>query len=228
MTSHIAAPTRRTVLAGGAALAVAWGLRAPRARAADAPTPTPGELQRWSQASSANGWPVLTGFQSVDVQGAAVTVPLAAGAAAAVLVHLARRFHYEIDSLRPGDVVGGTSDRNVRVAAQSNYLSGTAIGIRPGTYPLGQSGNLFPAQLVVVRDMVAECDGVVGWGGDLAEPMEGHFQLVLPPTDVRVRRLAERFGFTDTLDSAQGAGAVDATDPARRAQARSYARTGRR
>ena len=65
-------------------------------------------------------------------------------------------------------------------------------------------------------------------GGDLSVPMEGHFQLDLPPTDARVRSLAERFGYIDTVDSPHGAGAIDASDPARRARAHRFRRPGER
>jgi hypothetical protein len=222
-TSHSLGPSRRTALAGGLAIAVAAvGLRIPRAGAA-----TPGK-QRWTRSRSANGWPVLDSFETVTVEGSGVVVPLAGGVPATILTHLARRFHYEIDTLRDGDLRGGTTDRSVLVAEQSNYLSGTALEVRPGSYPVGQRGNLFPNELVVIEDMLAECEGVVGWGGDLSVPMEGHFQIDLPPTDARVRRLAERFGYIDTIDSPRGAGAVDAFDPARRAKARKFRQQGGR
>jgi hypothetical protein len=114
------------------------------------------------------------------------------------------------------------------VAEQSNYLSGTALGIRPGSYPVGQRGNLFPKELIVIEDMVAECEGVVRWGGDLSVPMEGHFQIDLPPTEARVRRLAERFGYLDAFDSPYGAGAIDAFDRGRLARARKFRQRGGR
>jgi hypothetical protein len=76
----------------------------------------------------------------------------------------------------------------------------------------------------VVDDIVAECEGVVRWGGTLTVPMEGHFQIDLPPADTRVGELAARFGYVDSLDSSRGAGAIDASDPARRARAKQFRR----
>jgi hypothetical protein len=58
--------------------------------------------------------------------------------------------------------------------------------------------------------------------------MEGYFQIDLPPSDVRVRRLAERFGYIDAFDSPHGAGAVDAFNPARRGRARKFRQRGGR
>ena len=86
---------------------------------------------------------------------------------------------------------------------------------------------MFPKERIVIDDIIAECAGVVLWGGELPVPMEGHFQIDLPPTDPRVRSLATRFGYTDTLDSATGPGSIDAFAPARRARARKYRQRGR-
>ena len=221
-THHHHMPSRRTVLAGGlGAIGAALLARASRADA-DAPAST---ARHTATMTSDNGWPELTSFTMADVQGSGLAIPLAPGAAATILTHVARRFHYEIGSLRPGDLVGGRAVGPVQVPEQSNYFSGTALGIRPGSYPVGQSGNLFAKQLVVIDDIVAECEGVVRWGGTLPVPMEGHFQIDLPPTDDRVQQLALQFGYVDALDSSRGAGAIDATDPARRARAKKFRRT---
>lgn len=69
---------------------------------------------------------------------------------------------------------------------ESNYSSETAIAIRPNTYPLGISGGLFPHELIVIRDILAEYDGVVRWGGDERVPKESHFQVDVPPGDARI------------------------------------------
>lgn len=117
----------------------------------------------------------------VPVEGTGLTVRLLAGPAAAVLVYVARRFHYEVDTLHAGDLVGDAA--------------GTAIDIRPGWYPPGVTGGLFPHQLIVVRDILAECDGVVRWGGDRSvDPVESRFELAVPASDPRVRALADRLG----------------------------------
>ncbi|MFK0050253.1 hypothetical protein ACIQU4_40370 [Streptomyces sp. NPDC090741] len=65
-----------------------------------------------------------------------------AGDVATVLTHVVRRFHYEIDALRDGEVTGHTSHREVTAPYESNHLSGTAIAIRPLRYPLGAQDGL--------------------------------------------------------------------------------------
>lgn len=99
------------------------------------------------------------------------------GDAATLLSHVARRFHYEIDQLREKDVTGHTTSRGVRRPHESNHRSGTATVIRPHAYPLGVRGGPYPQELVVVRDILAELDGAVVWGGDFVSPQESHFEI---------------------------------------------------
>ncbi|MFT9478195.1 hypothetical protein [Streptomyces sp. Mo3] len=81
------------------------------------------------------------------------------GAPEAVLVHVIRRFHYEIDELRMSDVVGWRRPGAVRKGLpEGNQASGTAVRIRPGHYPRGVKGGFFPQQEVVIRDIRAELE----------------------------------------------------------------------
>jgi len=99
-------------------------------------------------------------LRAFAVQGSDVTVTLLPGPAATILLYVARRFHYEIDTLRPADLTAGSS--------------GTVLEIRPGWYPPGARNGFLPHQLTVLRDILAECDGLVRWGGDAAgSPREG-------------------------------------------------------
>ncbi|MFH8259370.1 hypothetical protein [Streptomyces roseolus] len=159
-----------------------------------------------------------------EVEGSSVAFAVRGGAPATVLAHVVRRFVYEIDStLRSGDVTGHTSGRDVAAAFESNYLSGTAIAIRPGSYPLGAKNGLFPHELVVVRDILAECDGLVRWGGDEPTPKESHFQIDVGPEDRRLRALAAKIGQWDRTPG-KGAGTVDAFLPSRQRAARDMER----
>ncbi|QFZ21485.1 M15 family metallopeptidase domain-containing protein [Saccharothrix syringae] len=184
--------SRRAVLAGGAG-AVLW-VGAGRAEAA-----------RWTGRRSANGWPVLDEVPVHRIEGSDVDVPLRGGDVAAVLLHVARRFHYEIDALRAGEVVGHTRDREVAAPYESNHLSGTAIAIRPRAYPVGVAGGLFPHELAVVHAVVAELDHAVAWGGDEGTPKEGHFHIAVPPN--RLAAVAARVRAWDAAPG-RGAGAV--------------------
>jgi hypothetical protein len=116
----------------------------------------------------------------VTVEGTGISVRLPVGAAASVLVYVARRFHYEIDTLRAGDLV---ADPLV-----------AAIDIRPEFYPVGVTGGFLPYQLIVIRDILAQCDGLVRWGGDGQPAREGRFELAVPVDDPKLEALAKRLG----------------------------------
>ncbi|MFD5829338.1 M15 family metallopeptidase [Lentzea sp. NPDC060358] len=168
---------RRSFLgaAGGLAAAAAIGF-APAALAAPA--------------VSANGWPLRhKDIAQFKVEGSGAVVALRSGDVATVLLHVARRFHYEVATLLPGQLsqTAGTAP------FESNYLSGTAFAIRPDLYPAGARGNFFPHELAAVRDVLAECEGIVRWGGDFKKsPKEGHFQLDVGPGDVKLVRVARK------------------------------------
>ncbi|MER6152293.1 hypothetical protein ACWGPD_17650 [Streptomyces hirsutus] len=216
--------SRRRVLgaAGSLAGAAALGLLE-IAPAAAAPARTDQAATTWSGSLSANGWKILGEAASHTIEGSGRSVRLAGGDAATLLLHVARRFHYEIDQLREKDVTGHTTSRRVRQPHESNYLSGTAIAIRPHAYPLGVRGGLYSQELVVVRDILAELDGVVAWGGDFVSPQESHFEIALGPTHPKMRGVARKLrAWRDT--PGLGAGTIDAFEPERLADVKAFGR----
>lgn len=135
----------------------------------------------------------------------------------AVLFHVVRRFHYEIDELRAGDVVGWRAPAAVRRREpESNLASGTAVRIRPGHYPAGVRGGFFPLQEAVIRDILASLDGVVRWGGDDPRPDESLFSVDVPPGDARLMAVGARLRGAEELPAARVGVAIDVAAPARR------------
>ncbi|MEV4943012.1 hypothetical protein [Streptomyces zaomyceticus] len=176
---------------------------------------------QWRGGRSANGWEILDKATLHPIEGSGRSVYLAAGDAATLLLYVARRFHYEIDQLRDGDVLGHTTSRGISAPYESNYLSGTAITIRPHAYPLGVRGGLYPHEQVVVRDILAELDGAVAWGGDLETPKESHFEIAFKPTHPKVKGVVRKIrGWRDT--PSRGAGATDAFAPERLSNAKAF------
>ncbi|MFI2670650.1 hypothetical protein ACH5AU_14055 [Streptomyces albidoflavus] len=173
---------------------------------------------------SKNGWQVLRTAESFRAEGSDCSVRLAGGAVATVLLHVVRRFHYEMYSLHSGDVHGWSGDRKAGEEYESNYLSGTAIAIRPTAYPVGSEGNLYPNELVVVRDILAELDGVVAWGGDFDRPKESHFEIAVRPGHPRLKGVARKITGWETGPGNEGAGAIDAFAPERRRRAEAFVR----
>ncbi|GHF31751.1 M15 family metallopeptidase [Amycolatopsis bartoniae] len=197
--------SRRAVLASATAAGVTI-LLAPGLTAAAAGTEAAGEV-------STNGWPMQTAADSGlirtrPVAGSGVTVAVRVGAVETVLVHVIRRFHYEIGTLQPGEVAGFQAPGPALTGYRNNHASGTAIDIRPGWYPAG-SRTVSGRDLEVIRAVLAECAGVVAWGGDLPVPDEAHFQIDVASTDPRLPEVAGRIrGWNDT--PGLGAGVVPA------------------
>ncbi|MFI0965770.1 hypothetical protein ACH4S8_30905 [Streptomyces sp. NPDC021080] len=197
--------------AGGAALA-ADGMSSTAFAATPVAAAAAGQ---WRKKTSANGWPVLDSAPAHRVEGTGgVRFEAADGDVATVLTHVVRRFHYEIDTLGTGEVTGHTTSRTVAAAYESNHLSGTAIAIRPLLYPVRAQGGFFPPELVVVRDILADLEGVVKWGGDLKPAKESHFQIDVRPGDAALRRVAAKLRGWE-LKPGEGAGTIEATAPAR-------------
>jgi len=188
---------RRTLLLTGLAGAVAAGISLPTAAPASAAART----------TSTNGWTVTTtGISTQPVPGTPASVALLEGDVSTVLVHVIRRFHYEVEEVARHELAGHRPAAGL-TGHTTNYASGTAVEIRPAAYPLAATGVLFPQQLAVVRDILKECGGVVAWGGQLHRPHAAHFQIAVRPGDTRLRGLAQRInGWTQA--PGQGAGVL--------------------
>ncbi|WP_432176712.1 hypothetical protein [Streptomyces sp. Tue6028] len=179
---------------------------------------------------SKNGWEMEKvvddrgNIYTRPVTGTPVDVQVRMGDVETVLVHVVRRFHYEIDSLRKGDVVGWRTPGSVRRGlAESNQASGTAVQIRPGSYPLGVRGGFYPLQELVIRDILADAEGVVRWGGDDRKPDESLFSIDVGPGDARLSAVAEKIRrWAETPGLGSGV-LVDPLQPQRRKAAKRLA-----
>ncbi|MFE6691654.1 hypothetical protein ACFVFQ_34935 [Streptomyces sp. NPDC057743] len=211
------------VAGGGLLLATGATALATPALAAEA---APGEKkQDWRGDTSANGWRITgDGIAHHVVEGSNLTVELRTGDVATVLLYALRRFHYEVDHRLTGkDVTGHTVDRAVAAGFESNALSGTAFTVRPDAYPLGARDCFFPEDVAVIRDILADCEGTVRWGGDEPQPKQSHFQIDVGPGDAKLARVAAKIRSWDA-EPGSGAGTVDAFAPGRRPTADALAR----
>lgn len=217
--------TRRALLGGAAGTGVLALLPHTPALAAEE------HGQTWSGEVSTNGWridPTTISFHTI--QGSEAAVALRQGAVAAVLLHVARRWHYEIAPLDTGEgggITGYTAQRAVKAHFESNYLSGTAIAIHPTAFPVGGSERLWAQHEAIVRDILLDGEGVVAWGGDLTPTKFSHFEIAVPPGEEVLAQVAARLDTSMHRElMAQTAGQVaDPATPARRRQATRPLRT---
>lgn len=185
-TAATARPGRRTVVRAAGGLVVAGGalaLGAPSALAA----------------TSQNGWPAgqssalpLTGLA---VGAATFPAGVRRGDVHTVLAYVAGRFDREVEKLVKG-WCWGHAYRPIRGATTlSNHASGTAIDLNAPNHPLGKAGTFTAAQRTRIHAILADCGGVVRWGGDYSgRKDEMHLEINVRPGDARLAALAKRIG----------------------------------
>ncbi|GAA0560660.1 hypothetical protein GCM10010172_49760 [Paractinoplanes ferrugineus] len=153
-----------------------------------------------------NGWRIDPATVAEHrIEGSTATVTVRTGAVAAVLLHVARRWHYEIAPLDTGEgggVAAFTHETIVGANFETAYLSGTAIALHPHAYPLGGSEQLWPHQEAIVRDILEDLAGTVAWGGDLKPAKVGHFHLAVGPESEALAEVAARLTRARTAGAA--------------------------
>ncbi len=194
-------PTRRRFLQG--ATTVAAALLVPQY--ADAVPSRPG-------ATSANGWPIAA-LKESRIEGSNLTMLALPGPVTVLLTHLVRRYLYEIDhTVAQHELLGGNAavQRGGAIHA-STYRSGTALAIRPAWYPVGVAGGYCARDTMVLRDILADFNGVLRWGGDMRPAYEAHFQIDVPPSNPTLQLTAAQIA---TWNQTPGRGAGVLVDPA--------------
>ncbi|MFI7359219.1 twin-arginine translocation signal domain-containing protein [Streptomyces avidinii] len=216
------AMTRRSVVKGAAALGVAAGLGTlvPGTAAA---APKSGQEEPKKLPTSANGWTIEKEANHVStvwtrpVAGTGLQVDVRIGDVEAILVHVIRRFHYEVEQISRVDLVGWREIGGLRKdRPESNLASGTAVRIRPGA---SAKGGFFAPQELVLRDILADCEGVVRWGGDDKRVDESLFYIDCGPADERVRKTADKLRAWEEMPGAGAGVEVDVLAQPRRTRA---------
>ena len=146
---------------------------------------------------SQNGWPVNPPLVTRDVPGTNVRLRVAEGPAGDVLIHVASQVSARVEDISMDSDAGERDDwayahRNVRGSeAVSNHASGTAIDLNATRHVLGARDTFTPTQMQEIRNIMAEYDGVVRWGGDYrGRADEMHFEIV--GSQAEVQAVADR------------------------------------
>ncbi|WP_263117872.1 M15 family metallopeptidase [Cellulomonas fimi] len=129
-------------------------------------------------ANSENGWPLVVEAQLEPLAWLPNNARLLAGPVAQVLGYVARQFAARVEpitstsSFRPKATIGSGS-------TYSNHASGTALDMNGGRHPQGSKDTFTDPQVGAIRQILAECSGVLRWGGDYAMPItdEMHFEI---------------------------------------------------
>ncbi|MDI2020247.1 hypothetical protein SAMN05660916_00853 [Arthrobacter sp. 31Cvi3.1E] len=199
MTSKGSIPSRRFVLRSALGAATYLGLSVVLSPAAEAQEHESNKTSNDDKSKkSANGWSVVStaneaaGVWTRTVPGSAASLAVRVGDPETILVHVARRYNYEIRSLGDRDVEGFVPLDQLPSGVSSNLASGTAMRILPGSFTLGFSGGFYGSEMQILRSILAECEGVVAWGGDARVVDEALFEIVCGPRDKRVSHIADK------------------------------------
>lgn len=138
-------------------------------------------------------WPVYrTSDGLVDL--AWITGKVAPGDVHYLFNWLCRRFDHDVESIRK-DHSWGWAYRPIRGSSKvSNHAKAIAIDLNAPAHPLGKRGTFTPKQVLAIRAILRELDGVVRWGGDYrVRADEMHWEVNASPAAVAavVRKLKE-------------------------------------
>ncbi len=150
-------------------------------------------------ATSYNGWPASRNPADIavrpfEVAGRDFPGGVRSGGVATVLKYVAAQMHVRVESLYTGtdkDDWGYSYRANVNNPSQlSCHSSGTAIDINATEHPNGKRNTFTAAQVVEIRRILKEVDGLVRWGGDFTTKDEMHFEI--HGTKAQIDALAKR------------------------------------
>lgn len=139
--------------------------------------------------TSYNGWIASRSASSIGVDpnftaaGRKFPGGVKSGDVATVMRYLVEQLNKRVervDLYSPGDEWGWY----YKSSANASYLlschsSGTAIDFNATRHPNGRRGTFSATQVVAIRQILAECSGVIRWGGDFAGTKdEMHFEII--------------------------------------------------
>lgn len=141
-------------------------------------------------ATSQNGWLASTdktalGIVSPRIAGVTLPQGVRKGDVEIVLGYVAERFHATVEPLVPGHCWGYHYKVIEGSTQLSNHASGTAIDLNAPSHPMGKAGTFSAAKAKAIRAILADCDGVVRWGGDYSgRKDEMHFEIIKSAAEV--------------------------------------------
>jgi hypothetical protein len=131
---------------------------------------------------SQNGWTAndRSLIRSYLIPGTTQKLAVRAGPVATVLLYVAAQFHRRVERIHVGWCWGYAERKICGGTELSNHASGTAIDLNAPAHPLGvdEKRTFTPAEIATIRKILAECSGVVRWGGDYRGRTDAmHFEI---------------------------------------------------
>ena len=154
--------------------------------------------------NSQNGWPVVGTDRITDRAVLGVEFPNGwlKGDVDTIFTYLIGRLHREVEPLDNGGCWGYFVKNIEGSQSISNHASGTAIDYNAPKHPMGVRNTYSAADRGRIRDILADLDGVVRWGGDYSgRPDDMHFEI--DKGAAAVRAVAERIRGELDMDEAR-------------------------
>lgn len=170
-------------------------------------------------AATHNGWSTITSGGCTYITAGGKSTRVKSGDVATVLSDVANQFNSKVEAIATfhgwRSVATNTAAGGIRT---SNHLSGTAIDINGGKYPMGKK-YMSAAKIAAIRTILSRYSGIITWGGDFpslygSKVDQMHFEIKKGTSVAQVASVAAalRGGSTPT-----GKAAVIATQNAVRA-----------
>jgi hypothetical protein len=131
--------------------------------------------------TSQNGWPIDPARASRNVPGTGVNLVVVDGPGGDILLYVATQFNQRVEGLdtSPPDDWGYAHRVIAGTSTWSNHASATAIDLNATRHPQGRRGTFTAGQVQVIRQILAECQGLIRWGGDYSGTVdEMHWEIV--------------------------------------------------
>jgi len=163
--------------------------------------------------NSQNGWPASSDPKQIDVVSfkvGSVSFPngVKAGDVHTVLNYVATQFGKTVEKLMSPGCWGYDYKKIDGSNSLSNHSSGTAIDLNAPHHPMGSSGTFGTKAKTAIHKIIADCDGVVKWGGDYTgRKDEMHFEIV--GNAAAVKKLADKLGGSTSTPPASNKLLVD-------------------
>lgn len=129
---------------------------------------------------SQNGYSVIESTQTKDyevgVEG--LLVPLRNDDCGVVLADFLRKYNNRVEPLGRTETFGYSKRQIAGTDEWSNHASATAADANSAQHPFGRTGTFTVNEVFELRELLAEYDGVIRWGGNYSGTKdEMHFEI---------------------------------------------------
>lgn len=155
-------------------------------------------------ATSQNGWSVIPVGQDKNPFPDTNVIPIPgirSGEVATVLHYVGQQFNNRVEKLVNGWCWGFANKLISASNVTSNHASGTAIDLNAPNHPQYKKGTFSNKQVDEIHKILAECDGVIAWGGDYSAARVDEMHFEINKGQAEVAALARKLSKSDSKEN---------------------------